>query len=366
MKVPILDLDAQYKPIKKEIFAAFEEVFMTKRFVGGPKIDELENQIAEYCHCEYATGVSSGTDALIISLMALNIGKGDEVITTPFTFFATAGSIHRVGAKPVFVDIDPKTYNIDAKLIEEKITDKTKAIIPVHLFGQIADMDEINEIANKFDLAVVEDAAQAIGSEYKGKRSGSLGDVGCFSFFPSKNLGCLGDGGMVTTNDPTIAEKLTILRNHGSKPKYHHHIIGGNFRLDAMQAAFLLKKLPFLDKWHKKRQDNAKFYQEELDDFLTVPYVKDHNQMIYNQYTLRTEKRDELKDELDKVNIGNAIYYPIPLHLQECFEFLGYTEGDFPEAEQAAKQVLSIPIFSELSVDQKKYIVEKIQTFYKT
>ncbi|MEA2103662.1 MAG: DegT/DnrJ/EryC1/StrS family aminotransferase [Candidatus Cloacimonadota bacterium] len=364
MKVPMLDLNAQYEPIKKDIFAAFEDVFETKRFIGGPKIEELESKIAEYCQCKYAIGVSSGTDALIISLTALNIGEDDEVITTPFTFFATAGSIHRVGAKPVFVDIDQKTYNINSNLIEEKITDKTKAILAVHLFGQIAEMDKINEIAKKYNLAVIEDAAQAIGSEYKSKRAGSIGNVGCFSFFPSKNLGCLGDGGIVTTNDKTLAEKIGILRNHGSKPKYHHHIIGGNFRLDALQAAFLLQKFPLLENWHRKRQENAEFYNENLKNLLTVPYVEDYNRMIYNQYTLRSKKRDELELKLTEANIGNAIYYPIPLHLQECFEFLGYKKGDFPEAEKAAKQVLSIPIYSELNEKQKNYIVDNIKSVF--
>jgi len=246
MKVPMLDLNAQYEPMKDNVLQAMKDVFDSKRFINGPQIKELEEKLAEYCHCKHAIGVTSGTDALLISLMAFDIGEGDEVITTPFTFFATAGSIFRVGAKPVYVDIDPKTYNIDPDLIEEKITENTKAIIPVHIFGQCAEMDKINEIAKKHGLFVIEDGAQAIGSEYKGKRAGSLGDVGCFSFFHSKNLGCCGDGGLVTTNNDGFAEKIRILRQHGSKPKYYHKIIGGNFRLDTIQAAVLLEKFPYL------------------------------------------------------------------------------------------------------------------------
>jgi len=361
MRIPMLDLDAQYNPIKGEIFTAFEEVFSTKRFVGGPKIDELENKIAEYCHCEYAIGVSSGTDALLISLMALDVGAEDEVITTPFTFFATAGSIYRVGAKPVFVDIDPKTYNIDPELIEEKITSKTKAIIPVHLFGQMCNMEKIKKIAEKHNIFVIEDAAQAIGSEQNGKRAGSIGHFGCFSFFPSKNLGCAGDGGMVTTNNFELAEKVRILRNHGSKPRYHHKIIGGNFRLDALQAAILLKKLPHLEDWHQGRQENAKYYNDRLANYAQTPFVEPRNRMIYNQYTLRFENRESVQDNLNKFNIGNAIYYPIPLHLQECFSHLGYKQGDFPQAEKAAKEVLSIPIYSELTKKQQDYIISCIK-----
>jgi len=361
MKVPMLDLDAQYEPIKDEIFEAFREVFATKRFIGGPKIEELEEQIANYCDCKYAIGVSSGTDSLLVSLMALNIGVGDEVITTPFTFFATAGSIYRVGAKPVFVDIEPNTYNINADMIEDAITEKTKAIMPVHLFGQMCDMDKINKIAEKHDLHVIEDAAQAIGAEQNGKRAGSLGDVGCFSFFPSKNLGCAGDGGIATTNNQELAEKIRILRNHGSKPKYHHKIIGGNFRLDAIQAAILLKKLPLLEEWHQQRQNNAEYYDTNLSEAVKTPMVKSGNRMIYNQYTLWLDNRDEVQKALNESNIGNAIYYPIPLHLQECFSYLNYKKEDFPVAEDAAGHVLSIPIYSELNKKQQDYIISTIK-----
>lgn len=363
MQVPMLDLDAQYKPIEKEIFNAFQEVFKTKRFVGGTKIEELEEKIADYCDCKYAVGVSSGTDALLASLMALEIGPGDEVITTPFTFFATAGSIYRVGAKPVFVDIEPDTYNMNADLLEQAITKKTKAIIPVHLFGQICNMDIINKIADNYGLYVIEDACQSIGAEQRGKRAGSLGDIGCFSFFPSKNLGCAGDGGMTTTNDDDLAEKLRILRNHGSKPKYHHKIIGGNFRLDALQAAILLKKLTLLEDWHKGRQENADYYNQKLSELVKVPQVMSYNRMIYNQYTLWLNNRDEVKKGLDNSDIGNAIYYPIPLHLQQCFSYLDYKKGDFPVAEEAAAHVLSIPIYSELSKDQQDYIIEVLKKY---
>ncbi len=361
MKVPMLDLNAQYEPMKDKVLQTMTDVFESKRFINGPQIKELEEKLAEYCHCKHAIGVTSGTDALLISLMALDIGEGDEVITTPFTFFATAGSIFRVGAKPVFVDIDPKTYNIDPDLIEEKITDKTKAIMPVHIFGQCAEMDKINEIAKKHNLSVIEDAAQAIGSEYKGKRAGSLGDAGCFSFFPSKNLGCCGDGGLVTTNNDELAEKVRILRQHGSKPKYYHKIIGGNFRLDTMQAAVLLEKFPYLEEWHKGRQKNADYYNEHLNDVIITPFVESYNKMIYNQYTLRTTKRDVLQNKLNEANIGNAIYYPVPLHLQECFTYLGFKEGDLPESEKAAQEVVSIPIYPELTDEQKNYVIQVIQ-----
>jgi len=361
MKVPMLDLNAQYEPMKDKVLQAMTEVFESKRFVNGPQVKELEEKLAEYCHCKHAIGVTSGSDALLISLMAFGIGEGDEVITTPFTFFATAGSIFRVGAKPVFVDIDPKTYNIDSERIEEKITDRTRAIIPVHLFGQCAEMDKINEIAQKYNLYVIEDAAQAIGSEYKGRRAGSLGDVGCFSFFPSKNLGCCGDGGLVTTNNDELAEKIKILRQHGSKPKYYHKIIGGNFRLDTMQAAVLLQKFPYLEEWHKGRQKNAEYYNEHLKDVVVTPFVESYNIMIYNQYTIRTPMRDKLQNKLNDANIGNAIYYPVPLHLQECFAYLGYKEGDLPESEKAAQEVVSIPIYPELNDKQKDYVIQIIR-----
>ncbi len=367
-KVPLLDLNAQYEPIKDQIKQAFDEVFESKQFIMGPKVSELEAQIASYCGCKHAIGVSSGTDALVISLMALGIGPGDEVITTPFTFFATAGSIARVGANPVFVDIDPVTYNINPDLIGVAITEKTKAIMPVHLFGQVAHMDPIMALAKQHNLYVIEDGAQAIGSEYKGKRAGSIGDVGCFSFFPSKNLGACGDGGIVTTNDDQLAENLRVMRVHGSKPKYYHHVIGGNFRLDPMQAAFLLVKLPLLEQQHEGRIRNAAFYDQQLASPIVTPVLKEmssddsqSSRMIYNQYTCRVSNRDQFQAHLNDYTVGSAIYYPVPLHLQSCFNSMGYTEGDCPESERASKEVISIPIFPELTQDQLQYIVDVIE-----
>jgi len=367
-KVPLLDLNAQYDPIKDKVLQAIQEVFESKQFILGPQVAKLEQAVADYAGCIYAIGVTSGTDALIVSLMALDIGPGDEVITTPFTFFATAGSICRVGAVPVFVDIDPKTYNINPELIEEKVTKKTKAIMPVHLFGQTADMEAINSIAGKYNLAVVEDAAQAIGSSYTTAdseiKAGAAGDLGCFSFFPSKNLGCCGDGGMVTTSNKDLAYRVRILRTHGAHPKYYHKIIGGNFRLDSIQAAVLLEKLPYLEQQHKGRQAVADFYDEQLAGIVQTPLVNDNYRMIYNQYTIRTPERDALQEFLNKNNIGNAIYYPVPLHLQECFQHLGYKEGDLPESEKAAKEVLSIPVYAELTSEQQEYVAGKIGEYF--
>jgi dTDP-4-amino-4,6-dideoxygalactose transaminase len=365
--VPLLDLQAQYEPIKEEIKKVIDDVFDTKRFIMGPKIEELETKVAAYCGTKEAIGVSSGTDALIVSLMALEIGYGDEVITTPFTFFATAGSIARVGAKPVFVDIDPKTFNIDPDLIEAKITPKTKAIMPVHLFGQMSDMDKIMAIAKKHDLYVIEDACQAIGAEYKAadgvvKKAGSVGDVGCFSFFPSKNLGCIGDGGIVTTNNVELAAKIKSLRNHGESKRYFHDMVGGNFRLDALQAAALLVKLPLLEKQHEGRIKNGEFYNKNIGDVVAVPYVKEGYRTIYNQYTLRVSDRELFQKKLNDKNVGNAVYYPVPLHLQQCFQDLGYKEGDMPQAEQAAKEVVSIPVYAELTQEQLDYVVEAVKS----
>ena len=356
-QVPLLDLNRQYEPIMDEVLTAVSDVFESKQFILGPKVNELETAIAKYCQCPHAVGVASGTDALLIAIMALDIGPGDEVITTPFTFFATAGCISRVGATPVFVDIDPKTYNINPNLIEEKITDKTKAIIPVHLYGQMADMDSIMSIAKKHNLYVIEDAAQAIGAEYKGQRAGSIGDIGSFSFYPSKNLGCAGDGGIVTTKKPKLADKMKCLRVHGSKPKYYHHLIGGNFRLDSIKAAVLSVKLRYLDAEHAKRQENAQYYLSELKSHITPPYIAPENTMIYNQFTIRSSRRDELMKRLKDHEIGCVIYYPVSLHLQPCFENLNYQEGDLPESEKAAKEVLSIPIYSELTREEMDYVI---------
>jgi len=376
MEIPLLDLKAQYASIKTEVAAAINEVLESQYFILGPKVAELEEKVAAYSNSRYAVGVSSGSDALLISLMALDIRPAEEVITTPFTFFSTAGVISRLNATPVFVDIDPVTYNIDPVKVEAAITEKTRAIIPVHLYGQCADMDPILKIARKYDLAVVEDAAQSIGAQYKGCRAGTMGDLGIFSFFPSKNLGGVGDGGMVVTNDQSLYEKLKILRVHGSKPKYFHKTVGGNFRLDAIQAAVLLVKLNHLDSWSEKRRQNANFYDknfkssglfEKADIKTPVPVYKDlddKNYHIYNQYTLCVPSRDKLRQFLKENDIGAEIYYPLPLHLQECFVDLGYKQGDLPEAEKASHKVISIPIYPELTTSQQEYIIQKILEFY--
>jgi len=367
MNVPLLDLSPQYEPIKEEIFKTFSEIYESKRFILGPEVDQFESEAAEYCGAKHAIGVSSGSDALIIALMALGIGHGDEVITTPFTFFATVGSIVRVGATPVFVDIDPETFNIDPSKIEASITSKTKAIMPVHLFGQVADMDPILTIAKAHDIAIIEDAAQAIGASYTSDdgqtyKAGSMGTIGCFSFFPSKNLGCLGDGGMVTTQDPDLAQKLKSLRMHGETQRYHHQYVGGNFRIDAMQAAFLRLKLPLLDQQHAERIENAQVYNTQLKG-VTIPKIHKKAHSIYNQYTIQTDERDRLQAYLTDHSIGNAIYYPIPMHLQECFEFLGHKKGDFPHSENAAVSVLSIPVFGGLTKEQRATVIETINAF---
>jgi dTDP-4-amino-4,6-dideoxygalactose transaminase len=364
-----LDLQAQYLTIRDEVLSVTRELFESQRFILGPKVEELERAIAEYCHCKYAVGVSSGTDALLISLMAAGIGPGDEVLTTPYTFFATVGSIARAGAVPVFVDIQEDTYNMDPKGIEAKITKQTKAIIPVHLYGQSCDMDLILELAREHNLVVIEDAAQAIGAEYKGRRVGSMGDMACFSFFPSKNLGAFGDGGMVTTSSDTLYEYLRILRVHGSSPKYYHKVLGGNFRLDAVQAAVILVKLPYLDTWTMARQANAQRYRElfagnALDTIITLPIEK-NGRHIYNQFVIHVpNKRDELKKHLHEADIGTEIYYPVPMHLQPCFTYLSGKKGDLPRSEAAAEKTLAIPIYPELTDKQMGYVVESIRAFY--
>jgi dTDP-4-amino-4,6-dideoxygalactose transaminase len=349
MAVPMLDLVAQYHKIRDEVRAAIDGVLDTQQCIGGPKVAECEKAVAAYCDCKFGIGASSGTDAILNALMSLGIRAGDEVITTPFTFFATAGCISRTGARPVFADIDPKTYNIDVKQVARRITKKTKAIIPVHLFGQTADMDPILEVARSHRLAVIEDAAQAIGAAYKGHKAGSIGTVGCFSFFPSKNLGGVGDGGMIVTNEAALAEMCNIMRNHGSKPKYYHKFVGGNFRLDPIQAVVVLVKLKYLEQWHEARQANAAWYDGKFAgcDKIVTPYVEPHNRMIYNH--------------LNQKKIGNAIYYPVPLHLQQCFADLGYKEGDLPHAELAAKEVLAIPIYPELTEAQKDEVVAAVR-----
>jgi dTDP-4-amino-4,6-dideoxygalactose transaminase len=398
MNVPLLDLKAQYRSIKADVDAAIAEVMESQHFILGPKAEQCEKAIARYCGCSHAVGVSSGSDALLACLMVENIGVGDEVITTPYTFFATAGAIARVGAVPVFVDIDPATYNLDPAQLESKVTSQTRAIIPVHLFGQMADMDPVMWMADKFGLVIIEDAAQAIGAEHKGRRAGSIGHYGCLSFFPSKNLGAAGDAGMVVTNDIQRAEKLMCLRAHGSKPKYHHKVIGGNFRLDALQAAVVSAKLPYLDDWTAARRRNAERYDRLFSTSglviaegdvrggrsATLPLSGPGNGAlanesphvvlprvvtdchIFNQYVIRVSRRDQLKAALQQRGVGTEVYYPVPMHLQECFAYLGYEPGAFPESESAAAATLALPVYPELTERQAHYVVDCIRDFYAT
>lgn len=369
VSVPLLDLKAQYQSIRHEIQPIIESICESQWFIMGPEVEGLEHEIAAYSQCKYGIGVSSGTDALLIALMGLEIQPGDEIITTPYTFFATAGVIHRLQAKPVFVDIEPLTYNINPSLIEQAITQKTKAILPVHLYGQCVNMDPILSIAQKHNIPVIEDAAQAIGSEYQSKRAGSMGTAGCFSFFPSKNLGGFGDGGMVVTNDEIFAHTLKKLRNHGMEPKYYHAMVGGNFRLDALQAAVLRIKLKHLDEWSMGRQQNANKYSAAfqskglVNNPVKLPAVK-QNRHIYNQFVIHVTKRNELKAFLLENNITTEIYYPVSLHLQECFAHLGYKPGDFPVSEDAAISTLALPIYPELTDEQIEYVVSCITEFY--
>jgi dTDP-4-amino-4,6-dideoxygalactose transaminase len=377
MKVPLLDLSVQNGEMKQKIRHAIDDVLESQKFILGPHVQQLENRVADYCGAKYAVGVSSGTDALLVSLMALDIAPGDEVVTTPYTFFATAGAVARLGAKPVFVDIDPDSYNINPNLVEKAFTKKTKALLPVHLYGQCADIEPLMRIAKKYSLPVIEDAAQALGSEYRdGKRAGSMGLIGCFSFFPSKNLGAIGDAGIVVTDNADMAEKIRILRTHGSNPKYFHKYVGGNFRLDTIQAAVLDVKLDYLDGWTKLRQENAERYENlfkasglcEKGEITLPPAlykktgVKHYH--IYNQFVVRAKNRDGLREFLKDNDIGTEIYYPVSLHLQECFASLGYTAGDFPESERASRETLALPIYPGLTVDMQKYVVDKIGEFY--
>lgn len=370
--VPLLNLKAQYAAIRDEVQEAMGRVLDSQMFILGPEVAALEEEIAAYSGCSYGVGVSSGTDALLVSLMAIGIQPGDEVITTPYTFFATAGSIARLGARPVFVDIDPGTFNIDVQGLDAAVSERTLAVMPVHLFGQVADMDPIMEFARRHQLRVIEDAAQAIGSEYKGRRAGSIGDVGCFSFFPSKNLGAFGDGGMVTTNDPDLADRLRLLRNHGARPKYVHRAVGGNFRLDALQAAVVRAKLPHLDEWTAARQRNSALYRQHLTEAklaveggpVTLPLELSDRRHIYNQFVIRCDQRNELAAHLKANGIGSEIYYPLSLHLQECFEGLGIREGDHPQSEQATSESLALPIYPELTSPMIERVVSCIGDFY--
>jgi len=364
MKVPFLDLKREYASIRKEIDQAISEVLKHTQFILGPEVKALEEEIARYCETKYAIGVASGTDALLLSLRACGVEPGDEVITSTFSFFASAGAIANLKAKSVFVDIDPFTYNIDPDQIEKRITKKTKAIMPVHLFGQCADMDPILAIAEKHKIKVVEDAAQSIGAMYKGKKAGSIGDAGCFSFYPSKNLGAAGDGGMVVTNDPDLAEKLRLLRVHGSQTKYVHSIVGYNSRLDTLQAAILKVKLKYLDSWHEKRRENAAYYDRAFKEMdLITPRVESFNYHIYNQYTIAVKDREKLKEHLVQNQIGYDTYYPLPLHLQKCFEDLGYKNGDLPSSEKIALEVISLPIYPGLTKEEQDFVISTIKEF---
>src|SRR5688572_3550216 len=378
MNVPLLDLKAHHQPLRKELLAAIEQVLDKNNFILGSEVAELEEKIAAYSQTRFGVGVSSGTDALLATLMALDIKSGDEVITTPLSFFATVGTIVRLGARPVFVDIDPVTYNIDPSRLEAAVTPNTKAIIPVHLYGQCADMEPILRIATRHGLAVLEDAAQAIGSEYRDKRrAGSMGIAGCLSFFPSKNLGGLGDGGMVVTNDETLAERLQILRVQGSKPKYYHRVVGGNFRLDTLQAAVLKVKLGYLDHWTALRQRHAALYERLFRDAgladekkvrLPKAVYKEAGAAhyhIYNQFVIGVSERDKLQSHLKTKGIGTEVYYPVPLHLQECLHDLGYKQGDFPEAERACRELLALPVYPELNEDQQHYVVQTVKEWFK-
>jgi len=388
LTVPLLDLRAQYEQIEPEIMEAIRDVCASQRFILGPRVRALEEQVAAYSHCRHGVGVSSGTDALLVALMALGVGPGDEVITTPFTFFATGGAVARLGARPLFCDIDPVTYNLSVESVADLIAThcerrsgelanrrtggRVKVLMPVHLFGQMADMNGLVEIAARNGLKVVEDAAQAIGAEDEaGHRAGSVGDIGCFSFFPSKNLGAFGDAGMCTTNDPHLAARMEALRVHGGRRKYHHEIVGGNFRLDELQAAVLLVKLRHLDAWTARRQENARWYSAALErcglgDRVVTPRWSGASRHIFNQYVLRAQRRDALRDHLAGGGIGTEVYYPVPLHMQACFDDLGYRPEDLPEARRAAGEAVAVPIYPELTPDQRRHVVETIVAFYRS
>jgi dTDP-4-amino-4,6-dideoxygalactose transaminase len=383
--VPLLDLKPQYQAIKADVDAAIARVCASQMFILGPEVEALERAVAQYSGAKFGIGMSSGTDALLIALMAYDIGQGDEVITPSFTFFATGGTVARTGARPAYVDIDPKTYNISPAAVEKFIHENckpaggkllnlrtgghVKAIVPVHLYGQMADMEPLMQIARKHGLKVIEDAAQAIGSENaRNQRAGSIGDIGCFSFFPTKNLGGFGDGGLCTANDPEVAEKLKVLRVHGGKPKYYHSLIGGNFRLDEIQAAVLNVKLKHLDAWTAGRQRNAMYYDRafaaaKLGDRVITPLALPGHRHIYNQYCVRVPQRDRLRAYLAECGIGTEIYYPVPLHLQKCFDYLGYRPGDLPESEKAANETLALPIYPELTSEQLQHVVDSVTRF---
>jgi dTDP-4-amino-4,6-dideoxygalactose transaminase len=370
MKVPLLDLAEQNQLLRPEIEAALGRVLDTNGFILGAEVKALEEELAAYCGTKHAIGCASGSDALLLALMALDVNAGDEVITTPYSFFATVSAITRLGAVPVFVDIDPATFNLDISQIEAKITERTKAIQPVHLYGQCADMKALREVAAKHRVPLVEDAAQAIGAEEDGVRAGAMSEVGCFSFYPSKNLGGMGDGGFMTTNDDELAERLFALRVHGSKERYYHKWVGLNSRLDGFQGAVLRVKLPHLEGWSDRRKENADRYRDLFTDAglteeISLPFERENVRHIYNQYVVRVPgRRDELRAQLTEAGIGTDVYYPVPLHLQECFDYVGYKSGDFPESEKAAAETLALPIFPELRREQQEYVVEQVAKFF--
>jgi len=382
MKVPLLDLLAQYRTIKNQVEAAVARVFESQQFILGPEVQALEEEIARYCQTKFAIGCASGSDALLLALMSCGVGEGDEVITTPFSFFATASAIAHLGARPVFVDIDERTYNIDPALVSKAITECTKAIVPVHLYGQCAEMDRLMEIgrhgcrrtADKdggASIPIIEDAAQAIGAEDSGRRAGTMGAIGCISFYPSKNLGGAGDGGMLVTNDANHTERLRSLRVHGEERKYHHKVIGINSRLDGLQAAVLRVKLTHLEDWTSARQRNAETYEQLFTDSglteeISLPFVRSNSRHVFHQYVIRLRdgRRDALREHLRERGVGTDVYYPVPLHLQECFAYLGYEQGVLPVAEQAARETLALPIYAELTHEQQEFVVGAVRDFY--
>ena len=364
MTVPLLDLKAQYADLKSDIDEAVKRVLESTRFIGGPEVSGLEEEIARYSQCKHAIGCASGTDALILALRALGVGPGDEVITTAYSFFASAGTVVNIGAIPVFVDIDPRTYNLDAHRLEAAITTRTKAVVAVHLYGQCCDLTAVKAVCDKHRLYLIEDAAQAIGSEWEGRRAGSVGDLGCFSFFPSKNLGAAGDGGMVTGQDDAVCDRVRLLREHGAKPKYYHSIVGTNSRLDALQAAILRVKLRHLDRWSEGRGRNAALYDQLLEGSpVGRPYHDPRARHIYNQYVIRSSRRDAMRQFMADRGIGTEVYYPVPLHLQQCFASLGYKSGDMPQSEAAAAETLALPIYPELTEEQLRYVAATVMEF---
>jgi dTDP-4-amino-4,6-dideoxygalactose transaminase len=371
MQVPLLDLKQQHSALRDELREAVGRVLDSQQFILGEDVRLLESELVRYIGTKYAVGCGSGSDALLLALLALDVGAGAEVVTTPFTFFATAGAIARAGARPVFADIEPRTYNIDPALLETVVTERTRALMPVYLYGQCADVDEIAGVARKHNLPVIEEAAQAIGAQDKGRPAGSTGATGCFSFYPTKNLGAAGEAGLVTTNDERLAERLRRLRVHGGATEYHHDEIGFNSRLDTLQAAVLRVKLPHLDSWSDARREHAATYtrllaEAGLDEFVTPPFVRADVRHIFHQYVIRVSapRRDSLLEHLKQNGVGTKVYYPVPLHLQPCFAYLGYKEGDFPESERAARETLALPMFPELNAAQQEYVVETIRRFF--